>query len=179
MNAIIVYKNDIRCMAIELKRGTLISFELDLIGNPRNQIDSSFTRTDDDGHHGWSIGNLYIGDKVSLVVSDSDLIDEPTAHFTTADLFEIHKRTVRCPSLKPEKRELASQLIGEMTILINSTIICRSQLKTNNVFSFGFVWEGRRKGHSRIHIGCDESAMPNKLPRIRFGDILQFQSSLC
>lgn len=174
MDALLVYKNDVRQVSAELRAAASTAFDLDWIPNRRKEIGITVRRVDDHGSHVWKLGPLFVGDTVSLITAEVNEINEPDEFFTPADLERIQKNQ---PKLKRGKRPTAKvREIADLFCQISKKQVCSVRLKSNNLFSAGFVWLDDRNGRSVMHIGLGGSSPAIKVPKINFGDEVTFIS---
>lgn len=166
MDALVLFKNDMRLFAAELQKSSVTSFSLDWIGNAKREFDVSLTRVDDLGVRAWNLGPLIVGDKVSFMTTDVEETDVPTALVSPSNLGGSENKT-RAPIASKDPK-MSGENIGHMHCMINNRTVHSVCLSTESVFLISFVWLGDKSGSSKMHMSNGSSSI--RVPKIRFGD---------
>ena len=171
MDVLCIYKNDIRQLAAKLTQTGAVSFRLNWIGNTKREISIDVSRSDDFGIHRWNPSPILVGEKISLVTTFANKIDEPKESFTHEQLVkQVRTQPKMMPAKKVRERLLE---IGDLECRINGKRIFAFPLNSDSMLSVEFVWLGDRTGISVMEIGSEVSPKP-RIPKITFGDEVIF-----
>jgi hypothetical protein len=173
MDALLVFRNEIRSISAKLMRSTATSLSLGWIGNERGEVGINLTRADNWGTYKWKLKPLLIGEKVSFLTATVTKADEPDEFLANAYLERPKRTKAKLPRAKSRKPKRARR-IADLVCHVNNKKVCSLHLTTGNIFLMNYVWVGDRTGYALLHMGLGGSSAALRTPKIRFGDQIGF-----